>query len=348
MTKLSEAFSKSTGTGEPLLKAVDLKMHFPITSGLVRRRQTGVVRAVDGVSLDVRTGETLALVGESGCGKSTTGRLLLRLLNPTAGSVHFNGRDLLMLSAEEMRQTRNDLQIIFQDPYASLSPRLTVEEIIAEPLKLHGNFKSRAELRERVRELLNVVGLSPYHAQRYPYQFSGGQRQRIGIARALGPEPKLIVADEPVSALDVSIQSQVVNLLQDLQQRFGVAYVFIAHDLSVVKHIATRVAVMYLGRLVEIADRRSLFAAPHHPYTEALLSAVPIPDPRVRDRRSQIVLKGDIPSPSRVPRGCRFHTRCPIAQDRCRSEDPPLVEVAPGHKTACHFAKAKPITGKTD
>jgi oligopeptide transport system ATP-binding protein len=323
-------------------------MHFPITSGLIRRRQTGVVRAVDGVSLDVRPGETLALVGESGCGKSTTGRLLLRLLNPTAGSVHFNGRDLLTLSAEEMRRTRSDLQIIFQDPYASLSPRLTVEEIIAEPLKLHGNFKSRAELRERVRELLSVVGLSPYHAQRYPYQFSGGQRQRIGIARALGPEPRLIVADEPVSALDVSIQSQVVNLLQDLQQRFGVTYVFIAHDLSVVKHIATRVAVMYLGRLVEVADRRSLFAAPHHPYTEALLSAVPIPDPRVRDRRSQIVLKGDIPSPSRVPSGCRFHTRCPIAQDRCRKEDPPLVEVAPGHRAACHFAKPRPITGKID
>jgi oligopeptide transport system ATP-binding protein len=334
--------------GAPLLEVQDLQKHFPITKGLFLARQTGAVRAVDGVSFDVKPGETLALVGESGCGKSTTGRLILRLLEPTAGSIRFEGRDLTSLGSEEMRKTRRHLQIIFQDPYASLSPRLTVEEIIAEPLKVHGICASKTELRERVRELMRVVGLSPYHADRHPYQFSGGQRQRIGIARALGPEPRLIVADEPVSALDVSIQSQVVNLLQDLQERFAVAYVFIAHDLAVVKHIASRVAVMYLGALVEIADKTALFSAPHHPYTEALLSAVPIPDPRARARQERIILRGDVPSPSKVPPGCRFHTRCPIAQDICSREVPPLAEVAPGHRAACHFAKPYPIRSATN
>lgn len=330
-------------TPEPLLSVRDLSKHFPIKQGFLGSRKIGQVRAVDGISFDVRKGEVLAVVGESGCGKSTTGRLVMRLIEPTSGTVWFDGKNILALGNEEMRRMRRHLQIIFQDPYASLSPRFTVEQILAEPLKVHGIAKTRAQLRERVEELLGIVGLSPYHGKRYPYQFSGGQRQRIGIARALATNPKLIVADEPVSALDVSIQSQIINLMQDLRDRFGLSYVFISHDLAVVKHIADRVAVMYLGKIVEIADKRALYDAPHHPYSEALLSAIPRPDPRYRSQRRRIVLTGDVPSPSRIPPGCRFHTRCPRAQHICRSEEPRLVSIDRGRAVACHFAQPFPI-----
>ena len=325
----------------PLLSVRDLRKHFPISGGPLGYRTVGHVKAVDGVSFDVAPGETLALVGESGCGKSTTGRMLLRLTEPTSGSVVFDGTDLLGLGTSAMRQRRREMQIVFQDPYSSLSPRQRVEDIIAEPLDVNGLYAHPGERRERVIELLRLVGLDEVHLRRYPFEFSGGQRQRVAIARALGPQPRLIVADEPVSALDVSIQSQVVNLMQDLQEKFGLAYVFISHDLAVVRHIAHRVAVMYLGRLVEMAETDTLFSAPHHPYTQALLSAAPVPDPE--RRRTRIVLNGDVPSPANVPSGCHFHPRCPIAQGICKEQVPPLQDVGNGQTAACHFAKPFPI-----
>ena len=312
---------------QPLVRARRLVKHFPVRSGLFGRTR-GAVQAVDDISFDLYPGETLALVGESGCGKSTAGKLLLRLIEPTAGKVWFDGRDLFSLPEREVRSLRSEMQVIFQDPYGSLNPRMTVGDMLAEALHLHGLHAGRA--RERVIELLGLVGLAPEHARRYPHEFSGGQRQRIGIARALAVEPRLIVCDEPVSALDVSIQAQVINLLQDLQREFNLAYVFIAHDLAVVKHIATRVAVMYLGKIVELADKQALFANPRHPYTRALLSAIPVPDPLVV--KQKIILQGDVPSPLNPPSGCRFRTRCPWARERCAAEEPKL-----GGGVACHY-----------
>ncbi|MEA3349183.1 MAG: dipeptide ABC transporter ATP-binding protein [Chloroflexota bacterium] len=318
-----------------VLKVENLTKHFPITRGIFNQRQVGAVQAVDNISFDVYEGETLGLVGESGCGKSTTGRTILQLHEPTSGKVYFKDEDLTTIDGEALRRMRRNVQIIFQDPYASLNPRMSVGNIISEPLEVHriGNAKER---RERVKELLRLVGLNPYFINRYPHEFSGGQRQRIGVARALALNPEFIVCDEPISALDVSIQAQVVNLLEELQQQFGLTYLFIAHDLSMVRHISDRVAVMYLGKIVELTGRDELYLNPQHPYTKALLSAVPIPDPVMERKRERIILEGDVPSPDKPPKGCRFHTRCPVVEEICMQDEPEWRESKPGHWVACH------------
>ena len=324
------------GTGEiaNLIDVTDLEMHFPVNRGIIFQRRVGTVKAVDGISFSIKKGETLGLVGESGCGKSTTGRAILQLYRPTAGNVIFEGQDLTKLKGAELRRMRRRVQMIFQDPYASLNPRMTVGDIIGEPIRVHKLREGKA-VRERVEELLGLVGLNPAFANRYPHEFSGGQRQRIGIARALAVSPKLVVCDEAVSALDVSIQAQVINLLEDLQDKFNLTYLFIAHDLSVVEHISDRVAVMYLGRIVEIASARDLYTTPLHPYTEALLSAMPVPDPQLK--RKRIMLQGDVPSPIKPPPGCHFHTRCPLARKECSIESPTLKQGSDGHWVACHL-----------
>ena len=335
MTENAQANPETNGhSGDLLLQTRNLKMHFPIRAGILQRT-VGHVKAVDGVDLSVRRGETLGLVGESGCGKSTLARLILRLLEPTEGEVIFDGENILGYDRKRMLGVRRNMQIVFQDPYASLNPRMTVGNIVSEPLKIHDVGGDR---KKRVQELLEVVGLSPEHYNRYPHEFSGGQRQRIGVARAIALNPRLIICDEPVSALDVSIQAQVINLLQDLQKEFDLTYVFIAHDLSVVKHISDRVAVMYLGKIVELADRNSLYGEPRHPYTASLLSAIPVPDPHKERERQRVVLSGDVPSPANPPQGCSFHTRCPRAQDYCTEHEPPLeTQEQESHAAACFF-----------
>ncbi len=316
-----------------ILNVQEVKMYFPVTSGIFFQRKVADVKAVDGVTLQIKRGETLGLVGESGCGKTTLGRMVLMLYKPTAGLIEFEGRDLTGMKAGDLRRMRRRMQMIFQDPYASLNPRMTVGSIISEPIVIHSLAKSRQERREQVQELMRVVGLNPYYANRYPHEFSGGQRQRIGIARALAVQPSFIVADEPVSALDVSIQAQIINLLEELQHQFGgITYLFIAHDLSVVRHISDRVAVMYLGKLMELADRQELYENPLHPYTKALMSAVPIPDPTVEAQRERIILHGDVPSPLHPPSGCVFHTRCPIAIDECKTHIPEWRNVGSADK----------------
>jgi oligopeptide/dipeptide ABC transporter ATP-binding protein len=327
--------------GTPILEVEQLVKHFPIRGGLFSR-EIGAVQAVDGVSLTINAGETLGLVGESGCGKSTTGRTIMRLLDPSSGTIRFKGVDITDMSRSKLREIRREMQMVFQDPYASLNPRMTVREIIGEPMKVSGKH-SKSERRERVKDLLQRVGMNPEHGNRFPHEFSGGQRQRIGIARALALNPQLLVLDEPVSALDVSIQAQVVNLLKELQDELGLAYLFIAHDLSVVRHISDRVAVMYLGHLIEVGTREQIFLRPTHPYTQALLSAVPIPDPSQRGKRKRIVLEGDVPSPSNPPSGCRFRTRCWKADQRCADEVPPLVPHGYDHPSACHYAEPERI-----
>ena len=327
----------SNNNADTLLRVENLKMHFPIYRG-VFQRQVGAVLAVDGISFDVRRGETMGLVGESGCGKSTTGRAILQLYKPTAGNVHFEGVDLIKLRGEELRHMRRKMQMIFQDPYASLNPRMTVEQTVGEPLIVHSAATGK-EIHERVENLLGLVGLNPAFATRYPHEFSGGQRQRIGVARALALQPSFIICDEPISALDVSIQAQVVNLLEELQEQFNLTYLFIAHDLSMVRHISKRVAVMYLGVIVELTTRDELYLNPLHPYTQALLSAVPIPDPVVAAQRQRIILEGDVPSPANPPSGCHFRTRCPIAESICAEKQPEFRELKAGHFVACHFAE---------
>jgi len=318
-----------------LVRVEGLKMYFPIMRGILLRRPVGYVKAVDGVSFDVKRGETLGLVGESGCGKTTTGRVILQLYRATEGSIEFEGKDLTELRGEELRSLRPRMQMIFQDPYASLNPRMTVNELISEPMLIHTNM-NRRQRDAAVREMLELVGLNPKFQRRYPHEFSGGQRQRVGVARALALNPQFIVCDEPISALDVSVQAQIVNLLEDLQEKFGLTYLFIAHDLSMVRHIASRVAVMYLGKIMELAARNELYENPLHPYTQALLSAVPVPDPVVEQHRKRIILEGDVPRPSAPPPGCVFHTRCPIAIDVCRQTVPEWRQIVPGHYVACH------------
>ncbi len=327
--------------GEPIMEVRDLYKHFPIRAGFLSR-QVGAVKAVDGVSFDVLRGETLGLVGESGCGKSTTARLLLRLMPPSSGSIKFEGREISRLSGGPLKALRRDMQMIFQDPYSSLNPRKTVGSIIADPFVIHGLLPDRGERKKAVQDLMDTVGLNPEHYNRYPHEFSGGQRQRIGVARALALKPKVIVADEPVSALDVSIQAQVLNLLRDLQREMGITLVFIAHDLSVVRHMCDRVAVMYLGRIVEVASSDELYAHPRHPYTGALMSAVPVADPRLAKTKKRQVLGGDVPSPSNPPQACRFHTRCWKAEELCRQDDPPLETKDGGNLAACHFPMTDP------
>ncbi|WP_405753244.1 dipeptide ABC transporter ATP-binding protein [Streptomyces sp. NBC_00012] len=342
------AAAGDTASGEVLLRVTGLQKHFPIKKGMLQRN-AGAVKAVDGIDFEVRSGETLGVVGESGCGKSTMGRLITRLLEPTAGKIEFEGRDITHLGVGGMRPMRRDMQMIFQDPYSSLNPRHTIGTIVGAPFKLQG-VTPDGGVKKEVQRLLEVVGLNPEHYNRYPHEFSGGQRQRIGIARALALNPKLVVADEPVSALDVSIQAQVVNLLDDLQTELGLTYVIIAHDLSVVRHVSDRIAVMYLGKIVELADRESLYRAPMHPYTKALLSAVPIPDPKRRSAKSErILLKGDVPSPISPPSGCRFHTRCWKATEVCKTQEPPLAALKTGHQVACHHPENAPdqVPGET-
>jgi oligopeptide transport system ATP-binding protein len=334
---------EANSSSDILLKVENLKMHFPVFRG-VFRRQVGQIKAVDGISFDVIRGETLGLVGESGCGKSTAGRTILQLYRPTAGSIYLDGEDLSKIHGKALRQRRRKMQMIFQDPYASLNPRMTIGEIVAEPLEVHDTYRGR-EKADRVAYLLQVVGLNPLYAGRYPHEFSGGQRQRVGIARSLALDPSFIVCDEPISALDVSIQAQVVNLLEDIQKKMGLTYLFIAHDLSMVRHISNRVAVMYLGKLMELADQIEIYVDPLHPYTQALLSAIPIPDPVLEEQRQRIILTGDVPSPANPPSGCVFHTRCMYAEQICTDKVPDWREAHAGHWVACHFAERFLKTG---